>query len=74
MNKTILSVGAVTQAIKAKKLLGEVKINSQIIKLDSGGTLSGCIYGVMIDNRNYPNAALTLKKSGLSYSVFSQKN
>ena len=73
MNKIILSVGSVTHALQAQRLLDDTKIHSKLIKLDSGSSPDGCIYGVIISESDYQNAALLLKKSGMSFSLSSQK-
>ena len=73
MNKTILSVGSVTHALRAQRLLADIKIHSKLTKLDTGSSPDGCIYGVIINDADYPNAAVTLKREGISFSSSSQK-
>ncbi len=69
MNKTILSVGSVTHALKAQKLLADIKIHSKLIKLDSGTSPDGCIYGVIINDNDYPDSAVVLKRGGVSFTL-----
>ena len=72
LNKTTISLGSVTYAIKAQKLLFGMKIHSKLVKLDAGKSQDGCIYGLIIATVDYPNAAMGLKKEGLTFSLFSQ--
>lgn len=69
LNKTIVSVGAITHAIKAQRLLTDAKIHSKLIKVDYGTYKDGCIYGLVISDTDYPDAALTLKKGGIAFSL-----
>jgi len=71
LNKTTLSLGSVTYALKAQKLLSGMKIHSKLIKLDAGKSLDGCIYGLILSSFDYPTAAMELKKAGLSFSLYS---
>ena len=73
MNKTIVSVGAKTHAIKAQRLLSDEKIHSKLIKVDSGTYKDGCIYGLVISDSEYPDAAITLKKGGITFSLATNK-
>ena len=71
MNKITISLGSVTYAIKAQKLLSGIKIHSKLIKLDAVNKLDGCIYGLIVAAEDYPNAVVALKKEGIAFSVFS---
>ena len=73
MNKTTISLGSVTYAIKAQKMLSSMKIHSKLVKLDAGNSLNGCIYGLIIATVDYPNTVMELKKEGLAFSLFSQE-
>ena len=72
MNKTTISLGSVTYAIKAQKLLSGKKIHSKLIKLDTGQSASGCIYGLVISSPDYLNAVMELKKEGIAFSLYPQ--
>lgn len=72
MNKTIISLGSVTYAIKAQKLLLGIKIHSKLVKLDVGKSIDGCIYGLIITTDDYPKAVMELKKEGLTFSLYSK--
>lgn len=71
MNKTAISLGSVTYAIKAQKLLSTMKIHSKLIKLDAGKLQNGCIYGLILATDDYPRAVMELKKEGLTFSIYS---
>ncbi len=72
MNKTAISLGSVTFAMKAQKLLSGIKIHSKLVKLDAGRSADGCIYGLIISSIDYPDAVMELKKEGITFSLFSQ--
>ena len=67
-----VSLGSVTYAMKGQKLLSSMKIHSKLIKLDVGKSADGCIYGLVINLADYPNAAIRLRKEGISFSLFSK--
>ena len=73
LNKIIISVGSVTYALQAQRLLADTKIHSKLIKLDSGSSPDGCIYGLIVTESDYLNAAILLKKGGIAFSLVSQK-
>lgn len=62
------SLKSMTYAIKAKKLLSQNYINSEIIKLDPAMTKKGCSYGVEFDCVNLYLAEKLLKESNIKYS------
>ena len=72
MNKIAISLGSVTYAMKAQKLLSSIKIHSKLVKLDVGKSADGCIYGLLISDMDYPDAVFELKKQGLPFSLFSK--
>ena len=72
LNKTAISLGSVTYAMRAHKLLSGIKIHSKLVKLDAGKSADGCIYGIIISSANYPDAVMELKKEGIPFSLFSK--
>ena len=72
MNKTVISLGSVTYAIKAQKLLLGIKIHSKLVKLDVGKSIDGCIYGLIIATEDYPKAVMKLKSERLTFSLYSE--
>ncbi len=72
MNKTMLSLGSVTYAMKAKKALLAIRIHSKLVKLDPGKSIGGCIYGLDISTADYPRAVMELKKEGIPFSLYTE--
>ena len=72
LNKTTLSLGSVTYAMKAKKALLAIKIHSKLVKLDPGKSIGGCIYGLNISSEDYPVAVMELKKEGIPFSIYTE--
>ena len=70
MNNIIITVGAVTYAIKAKKLFTRRGIQSKLVKVDSGKTQNGCTHGIEIGNADFYTAVKALKENGIAYSVY----
>ena len=70
MNTEILSLGSVTYAIKAKKILLNKKIHSKLIKIDSSDKNGGCIYGLKVAEKDYRETVIELKRSGISFSNY----
>ena len=66
MNKVIIYVGAMTYAIKLRKMLARAGIESRQVKsLDS----DGCIHGVEIMYRDFYGTIAILKESRMEYRV-----
>ena len=71
MNNVIVSVGAVTYAIKLKKLLLRYGIQARLVKIDGDG--QGCTHGIEIPGEKYYQAVVIMKENNISYSVKNQK-
>ncbi len=67
MNTRTISVGSITYAQKAKRLLRLVNIHAKLIKLDTAITLGGCTHGLELSERDYYLAVMELKKAGIHY-------
>lgn len=66
MNTIIIKVGAVTHAIKLKRLLSRAGIEAKQVKnLDS----DGCNHGIEIDHRDYYSTIAILKENKFIYSI-----
>lgn len=72
MNKTTITVGSVTYAIKVRKLLERAGVKSKLIKVDSSKTKSGCTYGIELQPSFFYDAVNVLKNNGISYSVYNE--
>lgn len=69
-NKIILTVGSITYAIKARKLLNRKNIPSKLIKIDE---LKGCAYGIQIEDTQLLSAVSVLKENGIQYSLYERR-
>lgn len=69
LNTIIVSVGTVTYAMKARKLLLKNGIQSKLIKSDSSDNGTGCTHGIEISNKDYFEAVRILGEGGIKYSV-----
>ena len=70
MNSIIVTVGAVTYAIKLRRLLLRAGIRSKLVKVDNTRTENGCTHGVRIDERDFYSAVVVMKSNGVNYSVY----
>lgn len=74
MNSIIVTVGAVTYALKLKKLLLREGIRSKLVKVDSTAEGLGCSHGLKLDTRDFYSVVLIMKTNGFNYSVYSPKS
>ena len=70
MNSIIVTVGAVTYAIKLRKMLLRAGIRSKLVKTDGTDGSGGCTHGIKIDERDYYSAIVVMKNSGIEYKIF----
>ena len=70
MKSTIVTVGAVTYAIKLQKLLLRAGIRTKIIKVESPEEDNGCTHGVEINDERFLDAVFVMKENGINYRVY----
>ena len=70
MGITIITVGSLTFAIKARKILRANGITTRLVKLDSGLTEHGCGYGIEFSKNESYNVYSVLKKNNIEFSIF----
>lgn len=70
MNTTIIAVGSVTYAIKAKKNLERMGIKASLVKADTTKTSGSCTHGIKIHSSYLYDAVAVLKKMGIDYYVY----
>ena len=70
MDSTIITVGSVTYAIKAKKLLERSGIKAQLVKVESHKSSKGCNYGIKITSALFFDTVALLRNKGIDYSVY----
>ena len=68
MDNTTLTVGSITYAIKARRLLLHAGIRARTIKLVSED-VGGCAHGIVIPSSRFFDAVVILKENGISYSL-----
>ena len=71
MNKTTITVGGVTYAIKLRKILGREGIESELVKV-SDKKSNGCTHGVKIDQKDFFSAVGILREKGIDYGVIDE--
>ena len=69
MYNTTLTVGSVTYAIKARRLLLHEGIRARTVKLTEKAE-NGCVHGIIIPSSRFFDAVVILKKNGIAYSLF----
>jgi len=69
----ILSVGTITIAIKARKLLSRSEIKAKLIKINPRNAELGCIYGLQITASDFYSAVVELKNNGIDYSLYKEE-
>lgn len=67
MEQCILTVGTVTYAIRARKLLSSLGIRARLVKGTRGGGMGGCTYGVEIASADLKSSTEALTQAGISY-------
>ncbi len=73
MKKTILTLPSLTYAIKAKKALLRIGIQSELVKVDGKKTTRGCTHGISLSDTSYYDAVLELRNLGIEYAVYPDK-
>jgi hypothetical protein len=68
LNTRIITVGSVTYAHKARRLLQHMGINSRVVKIDSSRSKNGCTHGIEFSSVDFYNVVMELKKAGFEYS------
>ena len=70
LNTSIFTVGSVTLAVKARKLLARAGIRSRLVKTDAAKTGNGCRYGIEFSTFDFYGVSAELRKNGISYEVY----
>ena len=68
MRDLLVSIGSITYAMKAKKLLASNLINARVVK-SGGGDGRSCIYGLMISPRDKGAVISLLESEGIRFSL-----
>ena len=71
MNRRTITVGSVTYAHKARRLLQRRGISSRLVKIDAARSKNGCTYGIEFAESDFYNVVLELKNAGIQYYLYS---
>lgn len=71
MNTKTITVGSVTYAHKARRLLQHKGINSRLVKIDSARSRNGCTHGIEFAAKDFYSVIMELKNAGIEYAVYS---
>ena len=69
MDTTTITVGTLTYAIKARKLLLKKGVPTKLVKVDTMKSDNGCAYGIKLPSSYFYTAVMELKNNGIEYSV-----
>lgn len=69
MKYIIISLGSVTNAMKARELLVSNKIHAKLVKPNKVLSEKGCVYGIKISVYDYKSAVALLSNDGIPFSV-----
>lgn len=70
LNTTTISVGSVTHAQKARRLLARLNVQTKLVKLDASMTAGGCTHGIEYASADHYTVVMELKKAGISYYIY----
>ncbi|MBO5907193.1 MAG: DUF3343 domain-containing protein [Clostridia bacterium] len=73
MNTITVTVGSVTYAIKARKILARMGIKSKLVKANNTETAPGCTHGIEISEEHLYTLISALKERGINYNVVPRK-
>ena len=67
MEYCILTLGTITKAIAARRLLSAAGISCRLLKTTDGGTAGGCAYGLKIYESDLARAGRLLAEGGIPF-------
>ncbi|MBQ7314586.1 MAG: DUF3343 domain-containing protein [Clostridia bacterium] len=70
MQTTVLSVGSVTYAMKAVRILRRIGIQAKTVKLDTNKTAKGCTHGIELATRDVFRAVKELQQQQIPYERY----
>lgn len=72
LSNTTITVGSVTYAMKARRLLLHSGIKARLVKLLSEAS-GGCTHGIVIPSSRFFDAVVILKREQISYSIYNSE-
>ena len=70
LENTTITVGSVTYAMKARRILLHNGIRSRLVKVVPEKSAKGCTHGITFPSARFFDAVVALKKAGIEYSVY----
>lgn len=70
MLSTIFSLGSVTLAMKARRIMLHAGIPARVIKVDAAQSRYGCMHGVEVERQYYYDAVRLLRQNGIPYAPY----
>ncbi len=70
MQKTVYSVGSVTQSVKAVRLLRRLGLQARSIKLDTNRTVRGCTHGIEFFTRDAYRITQVLRENNVHFEMY----
>ena len=70
LEKTTITVGSITYAMKAKKLLHRMRIRTRLVKVDAAKSKNGCTHSLEFASKDLYSVVMGLKNAGIEYSVY----
>ncbi len=70
MENTTITVGSITYAIKARRILLHSGIRSRLVKVITEQSARGCTHGISLPSARFFDAVVALKRAGIEYSVY----
>ena len=67
MEQCILTVGSITHAIRARKLLASFGISARLTKTVRSSASGGCAYSLILSPPDMANACKILSEHGIAY-------
>ena len=65
------SVGSMTYALKAQRILADAAIPTRVVKMDSSGARKGCAYGLQYSCNQERNVAVILQNARIGFTPIS---
>ena len=70
LNKTTITVGSATYAMKAKRVLQRMKIRTKLVKVDAARSKNGCTHGLEFASEDFFSVVMGLNNAGIEYFIY----
>lgn len=72
MNKAIITVGSVTTAIRARRLLQKINVQSRLVKVDPEKSEMGCTHGIEFSEEHFYTVVMELACNDIPYRLYKE--